>query len=69
MTLTEFKSILGTECPSITMRKLDGEFRITYRGIPKQRAEDLAAYTNDIDALGTARDMHKRFVEGRVQRI
>lgn len=38
-----------------------GEFRVTFTGIPKERAEELAYYTDDLDdLLSTAQDMKRR---------
>ncbi len=44
----------------MTIRKRDREYRVTYVGIPADRAEAVACYTNDRrDALDTAHAMAK----------
>jgi hypothetical protein len=48
----------------MTIRKRDGEYRVTFKGWPTGRAEDVAHYTDDIeDAVSTGLHMseeHKR---------
>lgn len=46
----------------LTIRKREGEYRITVPGLPPARAEAVAAYTNDrADAWGTAQFMAAEF--------
>lgn len=46
----------------LTIRKSEGEYRITVPGLPPARAEAVAAYTNDrADAWGTAQFMAAEF--------
>lgn len=46
----------------LTISKRDGEYRITVPGLPRERAEAVAAYTDDRgDAWGTAQAMSAHF--------
>ncbi|WP_266156792.1 hypothetical protein [Dyella silvatica] len=42
----------------MTLRCTDGEYRVTFKGWPRERAEAVAHYTDDIDdAVNTGRVM------------
>ena len=44
----------------MSLRKSEGEYRVTFRGVKPGRAEDVAHYTDDIDdAVATGRSMSK----------
>ena len=43
----------------MTIRKTDGEYRVTFKDMPRDEAEDAAYYTDYMDdAMSTAKSMH-----------
>ena len=57
MTLKDAKRAIPS---TMTLRKRNGEYRVTYRYISVPRAEELAYYTTDLqDAMDTATRMQE----------